>query len=706
MNKYIEKYIPIFGMLLGGIVFFIICGYKILNPTFIEWTMEGDAAQHFLGWHFFRSEPWTFPIGVIKSYQYPQGTSVVYTDSIPLLAIPLKLLSPVLSPVFQYHGLWLLLSYALQGYFSSLLLRQITKNQILILLGIVFFLLSPCLLQRATGHEALTGHWIILASLYLYFQVYSFNNRIKWMILLIMASMVHFYLLAMALSIFSGYLLRQMIENYKKSFLSVIKFSTTALVVTLISMWIVGYFVVDVGSSSSEEGFGIYSMNLLAPVNPDSESIMFETYPPEFVFLKSYPLAHEEQYEGFNYLGFGLLLLILISIYAFIRQKNIFSVKIHLPLILVAFVLLAISLSNKITFTNIVLCELNLPHVIDKWSGIIRSSGRMFWPVSYMLMLSAIGIVIKCNSTKKSILLLLIFVCFQVIDFFPVYRSINLNRMLWNTPLKSHLWNNLMEEVEHIVFLPPDPDVINDNVHLSFAFLAATHGKTLNVGYTARYNDKDRAKYSADLLQKFKERKFKSDTLYIIRNGYLYTPTSSSDFNWGILDGFTIIAPRMESVKLKPWPFSIPIDYKKYTINQLIEEFSAPGYAILLSVRDDGFAKIPGDFVKNMKEIGSDIDQLQFRGSYAAIIIDGKLKIEEIDNNGKVEFEYRLPKRRIKIVSAGYECGNNSIININNLPLSINERGFNIVVLKLDDNEVKRYSFDTDEYSNPVSTNE
>ena len=95
MNKYIEKYIPIFGMLLGGIVFLIIYGHKILNPTFIEWTMDGDAAQHFLGWHFFRSEPWTFPIGVIQSYQYPQGTSLVYTDSIPLLAIPLKLLSPL-----------------------------------------------------------------------------------------------------------------------------------------------------------------------------------------------------------------------------------------------------------------------------------------------------------------------------------------------------------------------------------------------------------------------------------------------------------------------------------------------------------------------------------------------------------------------------------------------------------------------------------
>ncbi|MCI0395869.1 MAG: DUF6311 domain-containing protein [Chloroflexi bacterium] len=542
------QYIPIVGLFLGGLVFLIIYGPKILNPTFIAWTMDGDAAQHFLGWHFFRSEPWTFPIGAIKSYLYPHGTSLVYTDSIPLLAIPLKLLSPLLPAVFQYHGLWLLLAYALQGYFSTLLLRRITNNPLLIFLGALFFLLSPVLVQRARVHESLAGHWIIVASLYLYFQANNFTYRMKWLILLIVAAMVHFYLLVMASIIFSAYLLRQVIENHKKITLSVITFSTTALIATAISMWLVGYFVIDIRSIDSG-GFGNNSMNLLSPLNASP----IDNLVGNFVFLKPFPLATTGQlFEGFNYLGFGLLLLILFAAYGFIRQKDIFSAGRYLPLILVGFALLAISLSNKITLANTVLLEIKLPYVIEKGSGIVRSSGRMFWPISYMLMLAALTIVIKYNSPKRASLLLLVFVGFQVADLSPWYRNVHFDEMSWDLPLRSHLWNQLMENADHIVFVPPntyDADIV------PFALLAATHGKTINVGTAARTNNEAREKYRAALLQEFNERNIKSNTLYIIRDeAYLFTPTPSSAFSWGILDGYAIIAPKMDSLELTPWP--------------------------------------------------------------------------------------------------------------------------------------------------------
>ena len=56
-------------------------GWSILNPKNIGWLLSGgDSAQHFLGWHFFRSEKWYLPPGLFRNYIYPLGTSIGYTD--------------------------------------------------------------------------------------------------------------------------------------------------------------------------------------------------------------------------------------------------------------------------------------------------------------------------------------------------------------------------------------------------------------------------------------------------------------------------------------------------------------------------------------------------------------------------------------------------------------------------------------------------
>jgi hypothetical protein len=169
----------ILGMFLGWPVFFFIYGHKIFDPALWEWTMRGDAATDFLGWHCHRSEPWSFPLCLIKSYQFPQGTSLICTGSIPLLASPLKLISSLAPPNFQYHGLRWLLSYSLLGYMSVLLMRQIKGNPILILLAIPFFLLATVIVERSGWHMALTAHWIIIASLYQYFQRDVWRSKVK-----------------------------------------------------------------------------------------------------------------------------------------------------------------------------------------------------------------------------------------------------------------------------------------------------------------------------------------------------------------------------------------------------------------------------------------------------------------------------------------------------------------------------------------------
>ena len=96
------------GACLGGLFFFWIAGLRVLTPTEFGWVMQGDWRIHFLGWQFFRNEPWHWPPGRIEGYLHaPAGTAIGFTDSIPLVAFAPKPFSGLLPVTFQYLGIWL-----------------------------------------------------------------------------------------------------------------------------------------------------------------------------------------------------------------------------------------------------------------------------------------------------------------------------------------------------------------------------------------------------------------------------------------------------------------------------------------------------------------------------------------------------------------------------------------------------------------------
>ncbi|MDZ7360038.1 MAG: hypothetical protein ONB46_04830 [candidate division KSB1 bacterium] len=223
-------------------------------------------------------------------------------------------------------------------------------------------------------------------------------------------------------------------------------------------------------------------------------------------------------------------------------------------------------------------------------------------------------------------------------------------------------------------------------------------------GYTAR--SPNRKDYHDALLKKFRERKNATNELCIIRGGYFYEPASRSDFTWGVLDGYPIIAPKMDLPELKPWPFRLVTDDREYTLKQLVASFGASGYAILLSIAGEAACKIPQDFVKAMKEKGSDLEKLQRHGFYAAIIFNSQLVAEKIDNRERVELDYMLPNYKIKIASAAKYPGNPPFMEINDIYFSLNRQGFNAVVLNFGDKEIRRYSFVSDTHENPASTSQ
>src|SRR5437879_6782120 len=75
------------GPMLGVLFFSYMFDWKLVQPTYFEWLLRLDPATQFIGWHFFRYEPWHLPLGAALDYGIEMASSIVYTDSIPLFAI-------------------------------------------------------------------------------------------------------------------------------------------------------------------------------------------------------------------------------------------------------------------------------------------------------------------------------------------------------------------------------------------------------------------------------------------------------------------------------------------------------------------------------------------------------------------------------------------------------------------------------------------
>ena len=104
------------GALLGAAVFLLVYGLApldVANDAFCRGGyIEKDIQQHYAGWLFYRSSALGWPLGVTQAINAPQGVSVAYTDSIPLLAVLCRPLAAALGGTFQYFGWFTLVCFA------------------------------------------------------------------------------------------------------------------------------------------------------------------------------------------------------------------------------------------------------------------------------------------------------------------------------------------------------------------------------------------------------------------------------------------------------------------------------------------------------------------------------------------------------------------------------------------------------------------
>ena len=521
----------IVGGLLGLIVFSSLFGFSILRITNIGWTLDGDMAAHVLGLHFFRNEPWGVPIGAIRNYAYPYGTSVLAVEGYPFILL-VKLFNDWFpEEPLQFHGIWILISCVLQGVAAMLLLRRISARMPEKTLATILFVLSPIMLFRAEAqHISLMSHFLILFALYLMLgQTITRKAMAAWATLFLLALWIHRYLLVMSWLLLVACLYRQVVI-FKSCTIARAAILSGASLLPAVALFFALQPITP--SSGYHTGFGYYALNLNAPINP-------------FGGWSNLLLAHPwgtGHYEGFNYLGAGIILLIcvmLIPQWKTISQRE--WLKGNYWLILLCISLTFYALSNAVTLGEMTL--IRYPNIYGPLSQIFRASGRFFWPVWYLILLGVLALLMRQESRKAVLALLICATLVQAYDFsgkFTQYRSMYRTEGTWSTPLKSAAWNVLMEHYPRLSITTPGPF----GVIIPFALLAASHRKQINIGFFSRYPQEMlplSRKEHADL----RIGKYRTDSMFIVSEeiaGALVARKQKRDL-LARIDKFVVFAP-------------------------------------------------------------------------------------------------------------------------------------------------------------------
>ncbi|MGQ0506712.1 MAG: DUF6311 domain-containing protein, partial [Myxococcaceae bacterium] len=372
---------PLVAAIAGGVWFLLRGGWAVLNPYRVTWMLAGDWAMNLFGWLYY--EPcWSLPLGRAPGLLHPVGSSLAAADAIPLMGV---LVGPTLSgdAPTQYFGLWLLLCYALQGFFGALLTSTLTDDKRLQALGGVFFAVSPVLAHRI-GHLALCGQWLLIAAIWLALRQGEEPKK-TWAglsVLCALAGAVHPYLALMTLALACAGVWGWRISRLHRAWAAF-----ALLLPTVASLSLFGFLSVP---RVHAVGFDNYTANLLSLVNPLGMSRV----------LPSFPVG-AGQYEGFAYLGTGALALLVAGAALSWRARPALRAQV-VPLIVVAGGLAVFALGSSVMLAGWkVASARTFAQHASLITEALRSPGRFIWPLHYLILMGVLALWFRSSRLAR-----------------------------------------------------------------------------------------------------------------------------------------------------------------------------------------------------------------------------------------------------------------------------------------------------------------
>jgi len=566
---YIKSYSLPF--LLGAISFLIVVGFGPLNPQNIAWLDGGyDPSTHYVAWEFFRETPWTMPVGSNPGYGMEVGTSIVYSDSIPLMAILFKLFSGYLSSPFQYLGFWMLICFVMQGISGWVLLKLVTSNRTILFFSTLFFIYSPVFLWRLGEHAALLGQFLLIFGLYLNFCKLNHKRILYWMTLICSSLLIQIYFSPMLIALWGADLMSRFFIRMELNKSEAIKEVIAVISAGLIIAWGVGYFEQS-GSSAFGLDYGHRQLNILSLFNPNGWSYI----------LPSIPMGNPS-FEGYSYLGLGVLTLIPIAMYFGIKKiefLKIYLIK-YAYLVTTLLFLTLFAISYNIAIGPFIL-HIPFPEFLIKIGGLFRASGRFFWPIYYMLLFAILALIIMANSRFVSICILSMASIVQVVDTSAgwVQKHKILNSTYgsnWNIVLKSPFWDGALKKYSSLIGVPLVRSTHDIPVDWSsFAIQAALNRMSTNFIYLGRYDESKLAAANKKYELAITSGHYDPTALYIIDDERVMPVLMQIDPEKDLfakIDGYNVLAPGWVACSAciqPPKETVITKTYPKVYINQV-----------------------------------------------------------------------------------------------------------------------------------------
>ena len=471
----------------SGLITAIVYFLSIFDIAFIIegnlWlSNRGDASRHLIGLRYFVRNEWHFPLFHVSTLGHPQGTNIIFTDSIPLVALIFKLLTPLVPPDFHPFGLWIVVCYLLLAHaFSSLLYHFGHRTLIAAVAGGLFAVMTPFFMERLLRQQAaLCGHFLVVYALVLYFKVADSQKTqrhfLLFTLLLVVALLIQVYLFAMVAAIYGCAVLNAVVRpkrSWRELRISILT-TVAALAATIL---LAGHLSQSVHLLSSL-GFGHYSMNLLAPV---------ASYHDGFLSYRRLD-ATGGQFDGFNYWGAGIMLLLCASVPDLFKNVGALFRRRLWPLMLGFFAITLFALSNQVYLGQYRVLSYDVPAPLGYLAEQFRSSGRFFWVVSYAVMVLAVLSGLGVRRKWVATVLVLGAVGLQLADTGSIRNSLRqVANFSEERPVAKEGWRPIIDAHRLIVLLPPTQCGGSRRDYAEIGRSAAESGVALHSFWAARH---------------------------------------------------------------------------------------------------------------------------------------------------------------------------------------------------------------------------